>query len=482
LTITWGAATVLSVGTSTYYLNNATNSAGLNASGVDTATAALTSDVVSVAKTAGTVAGSIVVYVKDNTSAAYNGATVSATIAGSGLISIDTATTASAGTARSASLALDGTGASGHSTGGVATNMARIHISADGTSGTGTVTVSLTDAAGVTTVLGTRSVTFVGSIATVKAVQHLYVLKAGGTTAGVGAGLGVATGSATDDSLATTVATTSAVVGYGLDSNGNGATGTVKIVSSDSTVITAGTCTQVTVSSTVAPGTYNCAVTGAAGAASGKSATITFEAADSLGNYTILATPLTFTIGGAVASVALTTDATSYNALSPLVFYVSAKDSAGNAAYDQDAAFLTSVKSSIAMGGTLAISGGTAGALDTTTAMINGKAKYSGFYAPLASGTLTVSALDNLSVANEAVSASATINGLGGGDAALALDAANAATDAANNAYDEAQNATQAAQDALAAVTSLATQVTSLIASVKSLTALVSKIKAKVGA
>jgi len=82
------------------------------------------------------------------------------------------------------------------------------------------------------------------------------------------------------------------------------------------------------------------------------------------------------------------------------------------------------------------------------------------------------------------VSASFPVNAAAavGGDAALALDAANAATDAANNAYDEAQNATQAAQDALAAVTALAKQVSSLIASVKSLTALVSKIKAKVGA
>ena len=63
------------------------------------------------------------------------------------------------------------------------------------------------------------------------------------------------------------------------------------------------------------------------------------------------------------------------------------------------------------------------------------------------------------------------------GDAALALDAANAATDAANNAYDEAQNATQAASDALASVTALAAQVKTLIASVKKLTAAVAKLK-----
>jgi len=469
LTITWGAAPVFTLGTSTAFLNNVTNAAG--AAGVDTATTNAADDSnVNASKTLGTVAGEIGVVLKDQNGAAINNLTVSASIAGAGLISIDTATSASTtGTSRSQSLVLDGTAASGHSAG--ATNKAWIHISADGTAGTGTVTITVTDANSVTTTLATKTVTFTGSIATVKASQNLYVLKAGGTTAGTGAG---AASSSTDASAATTVAGKIAVVGYGLDSNGNPTAGTVKIVSSDSTVITAGSCTAVTVSSTVVAGTYNCAVTGTAGAASGKTATITFEAADANGNYTILSTPLTFTIGGAVASIALTTDASTYNALAPVKFTVAAKDSAGNLAYDQDAAFLSTVTSNIAMGGSLALAG-VKGSLDTTTAMINGKATYSGFFAPIASGTLTVSALDALSTANEAVSVSASITGIGGGDASLALDAANAATDAANNAYDEAQNATQAASDALAAVKALAVQVKALIA-------LVTKIKNKVGA
>ena len=94
-------------------------------------------------------------------------------------------------------------------------------------------------------------------------------------------------------------------------------------------------------------------------------------------------------------------------------------------------------------------------------------------FAPLVSGDISISAVDN-TAALKAVTATATITG---GAADAALDAANEATDAAYAAADAADNATQAAVDAgaaaamaqesadaaLAAVTDLGIKVTGLL-------------------
>jgi len=191
-------------------------------------------------------------------------------------------------------------------------------------------------------------------------------------------------------------------------------------------------------------------------------------------------------------SVTISTDAASYNAGDAVKVQLTATTSDGDPIADGKYA------SMIADTMTSSIPFGSGSLFDSTAnkpSFTNGLA-YRTLYAPLFAGNITLTAYFGtsttvLSTALQTVAAAATAQtakfavampGAAGGDAALALDAANAATDAANNAYDEAQNATQAAQDALAAVTALAAQVKSLIASVKSLTALVSKIKAKVGA
>jgi len=459
ITITWGAAPTFSSALSTSILNKAST-------GVETATADAT---VVVGKTA--VAGSVKITINDQFGAAYNGTTVSATIAGSGLIALSTSGSTvsggaltSVGTKRSDSLTLTGA------------NVAYLYVSGDSTAGTGTITISVTDPVSLaTTVLATETVTFTGSASAAKAQGNLKVLKAGGSTY-----------TGTDSVLdATTVAGTAALTAFVTDSNGNPTTGTVKIVSSDSTVLTAGSC-QAAAGTSAVVGEYNCVVNGASLAASGASATITFEVQDALGAYTILATPVTFTIGGAIAKTVLSTDADSYTALAPIKVVVTSTDSKGNAAYDQDVTAVGTIVSSIQLGGTLA----------SPAKIIGGTGSKTGAYAPAGSYTgVTISGTDSTAAEN---AISATFNVVSPADTSAqaaidaaqeATDAANAAYDAANNAMDSADAATAAAQDAsdnasaaLAAVTSLSATVAKLVQSVASIAAALAKIQKKLKA
>jgi hypothetical protein len=468
---TASAALTITVSNPAVYSAGLSTAVSIKASSTVEATAG-TSDTLSAVKTAGTIGGEVRVTINDGSAAAYNGATVSATVAGAGLVSIDTSSTQVAGTVRAASLAL------------TAGNVGYVHIAADGTSGTGTITISVTDLAGVTSVLATKTVTFTGSAASVKSVGNLKVLKASSVANYTGAG------TATD---ALTVATTIALTGFVFDSNGNKATGTVKAISSDATVLGTGTCVAATGIDALS-NEYNCPVYGVVGAASGKSATVTFAAADSLGAYTILATPVTFTIGGAITKEVLSLDSTSYASLTPIKITVTATDASGNAAYDQDSTGLVATPvSSIQLGGK-ALTDTTSG-LSAAAALVGGVATYSGFYAPAVDGTFTVSGTDTLAALN-AVSASATVTTASSTAAQAAVDAANeatdaanAATDAANNAMDSADAAQQAALDAgdkadaaLAAVTDLATKVSAIATQIAALSALVKKIAAKVKA
>jgi len=194
----------------------------------------------------------------------------------------------------------------------------------------------------------------------------------------------------------------------------------------------------------------------------------------------------TITLSSAVASSFTVTPPASVDLGNPFSYTVVAKDANGYNVPDLSVAsnYISSVTSNGGIGSADLTTLSTAGAwtlklTGPTVAVATGKSDF------LLTGTAgTANSYLAKTLTGTTVSSSFAVNAVGstGGDAALALDAANAATDAANNAYDEAQNATQAAQDALAAVTALAAQVKSLIASVKSLTALVSKIKAKVGA
>jgi hypothetical protein len=364
-----------------------------------------------------------------------------------------------------------------------------VGIYADGTSGTSTITIT-----SGTTAIATKTVTFYGSAAKVTATQNLYIAAPGaalGTAPSHYALAGAVVGDGNPDPGAdSTTSGTAAIIGTVVDSNGNPAAGaTVKLVSSNSAVISAGSCLELTAGTYAAAGTWQCQVSGASGALSGQTATVTFEVYNSTtAAYDILATPLTFAIGKATpVSMTLTTDAASYAALAPMVITVTAKDSADNLVADQDGTSLNTLVSSVQLGGTLA----------SPAALINGVAKMKKAYAPAVAGSFTISALDNLSVAGEAVSVTADSAG-GSADAQAAAatdaaseatDAANAATDAANAAADSADQATAAAEDAgskadaaLAAVTALSQQVTTLLSKIAALTAAVAKIAKKVKA
>jgi len=252
-----------------------------------------------------------------------------------------------------------------------------------------------------------------------------------------------------------------------------------RIVSSDATVISGGTCARDTAnsatysSSTNGVGYYNCSFTTAFGSVSGKSATLTIRFVDPAGDgTTYLTTTQVVTVGGVAKSEAITTDSSSYTAGGAMTITITAKDASGNPVYDGAAS--PAVTASKAVGGTLpAASIYVAGKVssDSSTGVKT-------VFAPAIGGDFLLNATGT-DAASTALSATASVTG--DESASLALDAANAATDAANNAYDEAQNATQAASDALAAVTALAAQVKSLIASVKKAAAALAAYKKRTG-
>ena len=469
LTITWGATPVVTVQYSQVVaLAGSTAPAVVTAAVANTtagsfATTGASTAIVATGDAAATEYASVAVATNASTTHPMMTDALTATLTGPGTLGIGGSPNPSSG----------GRSLSFTETAGVT----YVAVYGDGTAGTATVTITDTTA-GIS--FNPFTVTFVGSPAKATATQGLYVLKAGSTTPGIGAGAATSTTADT----ATAVAFTSAITANVVDANGNAANGTVKIVSSNTAVLTTAGCSQVTLT----PGEYQCDVQGATGALSGQSATVTFEVQDSTGAYTILAAPLTFTIGGAIASEALSTDATSYSALAPVNLTVTAKDSAGNRAFDQDATLVTGLVSTVQLGGTLA----------SPTHLVNGKGSVTGLYAPAVAGDFTISGYDNVDTAGEAVAPVTATSTGGSSDAAAnaatdaaneATDAANAATDAANAAADSADAATAAAQDAgdkadaaLAAVTALSQQVTTLLSKVAALAATIAKIAKKVKA
>jgi len=333
-----------------------------------------------------------------------------------------------------------------------------------GTAGTGSVELSYTDALGVKSVIGTESLVFTGSIASLTATQGLKVLRAG-----------AATGAATDTGYAVQL--------VGKDSAGNVvdiSSTSIAYTSSKTTVIASiAAATGVGTAGTLVPFARNLTISGAATAVSGDAATITWTYTDAAG-VVISTAALPFTVGGTVVyAITASFDQTEYAIGDLVTMKLTATDKVAKPIADGDylvfdttttGAFATSAQLTSApfSNGTISFKDGSA----TAT-----------FYAPYTTGAVAMSATLSATSAALVAALNATklvtsIN-VGGADAtaSLALDAANAATDAANNAYDEAQNATQAASDALAAVTALAAQVKSLTAMVLRIGIAVAKLK-----
>jgi len=218
-------------------------------------------------------------------------------------------------------------------------------LCADGTAGVGTYTVSVTNAAGVTTVLATKTVTFFGSVAKLVATPIFTIGTAGGGTTGTS----TAARALTSDSPAVVVKAT--------DSAGNVVSGlTITALSSDLTVVNSAiTSTEDNGTSALTSGGagfYNASFSTPSSAASGKTATLTFrilDPADVLG-VAFLTSAVTLTIGGAVATEVLSFDKTAYAPGEAMVVTITAKDSAGNPVADGTAS--PAITFSKAVGGT----------------------------------------------------------------------------------------------------------------------------------
>jgi hypothetical protein len=265
-----------------------------------------------------------IVNVKGSTGSALNGATLTASISGAGLVLADTDPAAKTGTARSSSAVL-------------AADVGYVHVSADGSSGKGTVTVSVTDpVTAATSTIGTFTVQFYSStVATLTATQNYSVLGAARVTGCSSIACQGATYSAGSNGKA-------AVVIVAKDSAGNVIPGlTLTATSSDATVISTSTVTAVTVGGAIGLdatglGAYNASVTGASSAVSGKTATVTYSYTNTSGaKEKISSAAVPFTIGGTtIVTETLAFDKTSYVAGEAMVVTRTAKDSAGNSVAD----------------------------------------------------------------------------------------------------------------------------------------------------
>jgi hypothetical protein len=406
-TVTWGVASAPSAQYSLLTLNTGTGTTDTGAAADTTVTSGSSSVSSGAAERF-----RIQVVVRDQYNVAYTGATLGAKLSGA-----------------AGSLGISGTAATGGSVAGssltaVMTNssVGSISVFSNGVAGAATITITATTPAGVAVTLGTKTVTFVGSASKATVTQNLFVAKAGTQL-----GLSPAT---TKAAAATTVATTPALTAVVTDSAGVEVTSvpTVKIESSDSTVIVAGTCVALSVDSdptsttTASPGTFECPVSGAVGAASGKSATITFSVYSSTtGLYSIVATPVTFTIGGAIAKSVISLDKASYTAGEAMTLLATSTDSAGNKAYDGQTPY-TSISANRTFGGSLPA---------TTKEIVNGSASttsskgVASLFAPATPGSFTISGLYTDAATGTAYSATGAV---ADGNAALLtqIDALNA--------------------------------------------------------
>ena len=470
LTITWGAAPVVSAANSIVAANNATDIAGAAKTTVATEDTSVAS-----VFTVNQLGGGAYVLLNNNAStpAAVTTDVLSASVSGPGILRIGS-------TYNIAAAATGGRSVSNAAAG----STAYVLVYGDGTSGIATVTVT-DSTAGV--VLGTFTVTFYSTtIAKLVATTNTNVpvaAVAGFTptaTEGIN-GSAVTTGGAPVSVVAT-------------DANGNA------IPSAAGITVTSGTTSVATVGAVTYDATNGYSYVNIVPVAEGKTV-ITFSDT-ATGLVTATATLLVTT---AVASkVGASTDAATYDPGTKVVYTLTATDAAGNPVADGTYAGLltTAPVSNVGLQG--ALPAPVTGATVTNVTFAGGVANYN-LYAPLSTanvaisgGVISATAATVATALQGATLAEADFATTGSSDTAAnaatdaaneATDAANAATDAANAAADSADAATQAAQDAgdkadaaLAAVTALSQQVTTLLSKVAALATAIAKITKKLKA
>ena len=497
-TVTWGSAPALSTASSLARIApvaTAASSQGDLTAGAYTA--ALDAGVYGAAR--GTAAATTqiatiqVLLLNSNGTAATQGNTITASVAGAGLVLVNNSGAAANGTARSSSYA---------TTVG-SENVAWVHVNTDGTSGEGTITVSVTDAVtGATTVLGTKSVSSWGSVAKLEVSTSNYAIgRAGFTTGAAAANRTAATSVGSSTAAATVVVqgdgtqtTTPAFIVKATDSVGglvNIPSAVPAVVSSDATVSSGGTCVLDTAGAASAGdgyGFYNCSFSIVPTATSGSKATLTIRVlnpARAAGTVSYITTTYDVSVGGspATGTETLSFDKATYAPGEAMVVTRTAVDSAGNPVFD--GATAPGVTFTKAITGSLA-----------ATTYVGGKRASSAtaptVFAPAVSGAfeayMTANSLARVSATATVSDDASTAAANAASDAASeAIDAANAATDAANLAAEAADAATVAAEEArdsadaaTAAVEALATEVATLMAALKAQITTLANVVAKI--
>jgi hypothetical protein len=289
-----------------------------------------------------------------------------------------------------------------------------LYVCADGTPGVASIKITITDAAGTSYVLATKTVTFFGSVTKIAATGVLTVAAAGGAT------LGDPTASRD------TAAKTPAIIVKATDSANNPVSNlTFTYKSSDVTVMVETlTCAEDIKSTANAfssggKGFYNCRVTSSSGAKSGNKATLTVRTVDPAGDgTTFLTSDVAFTIGGSATTGTETIafDKTSYAPGEAMVITRTAKDSSGNPVADFTAS--PNYSFSKAVGGATPAAGVYVGGVSKTST----SAATSGIFAPVSPGSFIVTA----TAANGAtITATATVTDANAG-LLTQIDALNA--------------------------------------------------------
>ncbi len=354
VTMTVVDQSAFSAGTSTIYINDA-------AAAGTAATNALPARGIS---TNGTQAANITVDLKRADGNTYASGTFYAYMTGPGTLDILADQTV-----------VDGTGATYIRSDSLASDAAfSISVAGDGTTGVGTVNMYIVLADGTTKVdLGTRTVTFYGTVAKLEATVLQGIATVGAANGCNGA----------NTCTQATLALTPAVVVKATDSNGNVVPGlTITATPTDLTVITSADAVAVTGTTDLnGPGYYNSALTGGTAAGLGKSTTLVYKTTLSSGAV-ISSAAVTVSLGGTPNAITWALDKTSYAPGEKVVITVSAKDSAGNTAADGTYANMF-VGATTASG---SVTGSTPGA---SVELVAGKATYTAF-APGTSGSYTI--------------------------------------------------------------------------------------------
>jgi len=277
------------------------------------------------------------------------------------------------------------------------TGVAQVYFCASNQSGTSTIEISVTDADGLTTILGTETITYYGDVVKLEVVP---VLTIGDDVAGTNG-----------DNTATRIATTAppAAIVKATDASGNlvgglslSATPNDKIASASCNMDVYDTGTSGAYGSG-GTGFYNCQYVSTPSAASGDSGSLIFRVVDPTdATKYITAAPMAVKFGGSPSTVTMSFDKASYKPGEAATLTVSVVDSKGNPTEDQVLATLFEGAS------VTNIQGSVPGA---AVVIIGGKKTYSVFM-PNGAGTASVSNTIGASIAakaGQAVSATATV-------------------------------------------------------------------------